>query len=94
MKKLDEYKSIISYLDSSLCIKPINQKLVRHILGKVVTRVINYKRQNIVLFPPFIEFGKFIGEITINKNDPGLIFDTPKETGRVQQNKTKINLFL
>lgn len=89
VKNLDEYKCIFSYLDSSLGIKQIIHKLMRHIQKKWVTRVINYKKQNTVLFPPFTKFVKFIGEMSITRNDPGLIFDTPKETGRVQQNTNK-----
>ena len=89
MKNLDEYSAIFSYLDSSLGIKPIVQKLSRQIQEKWVTRAINYKRQHVVLFPPFVEFVKFIGEMSVIRNDPGLMYETPKETKGVQKSVNK-----
>lgn len=76
----------ISYLDSSLCIKPVIQKLPRHIQEKWVNRVVSYKKGNPVLFPPFAEFVRFIGEMSVIRNDPGLIYEMPKPTSHTQRN--------
>ncbi|VDI19287.1 Hypothetical predicted protein [Mytilus galloprovincialis] len=77
VKTLREYSVIFSYLDSSLGIRPIVQKLPKFIQDKWITRVVNYKKQNQVIFPPFSEFLKFIGEISVIRNDPSLLFETP-----------------
>lgn len=75
-----------SYLDSSLGIKPVIQKLPRHIQEKWVNRVVSYKKGNSVLFPPFAEFVRFIGEMSVIRNDPGLIYEMPKPTSHTQRN--------
>lgn len=76
-----------SYLDSSLGIKPVIQKLPRHIQEKWVNRVVSYKKGNSVLFPPFASFIHwFIGEMSDIRNDPGLIYEMPKPTSHTQRN--------
>ena len=82
VKTIDKYSVIFAYLDSSLGIKPIVQKLPRYIQEKWITRVVNYKKQLNVLFPPFSEFVNFIGEMSVIRNDPGLIYDMPKDLPR------------
>lgn len=92
VKNLSEYSTIFSYLDSSLGVKPIIQKLSKQIQEKWVTRATNYKKQHAVLFPPFAEFVKFIEEMSIIRNDPGLMYEIPKETNLVQKSVNKNRL--
>ena len=80
VKVLPAYSSIFAYLDSSLGLKQIIQKLPRHIQDKWINRVVNYKKQHGVLYPPFEEFVDFIGEISSIRNDPGLNFGSSKES--------------
>nr|XP_034311144.1 uncharacterized protein LOC117684166 [Crassostrea gigas] len=92
VKNLSEYSTIFFYLDSSLGVKPIIQKLSKQIQEKWVTRATNYKKQHAVLFPPFAEFVKFIEEMSIIRNDPGLMYEIPKETNLVQKSVNKNRL--
>lgn len=92
VKNLSEYSTIFSYLDSSLGVRPIIQKLSKQIQEKWVTRATNYKKQHVVLFPPFAEFVKFIEEMSIIRNDPGLMYEIPKETNLVQKSVNKNRL--
>lgn len=92
VKNLSEYSTIFSYLDSSLGVRPIIQKLSKQIQEKWVTRATNYKKQHAVLFPPFTEFVKFIEEMSIIRNDPGLMYEIPKETNLVQKSVNKNRL--
>lgn len=55
VKSIEEYSVIFSYLDSSLGIKLIVQKLPKQMQEKWDTRVVNYKKRFHVLFPPFSE---------------------------------------
>ena len=77
IKSIDTYSIMFSYLDSSLGIKPIVQNLSKPLKDKWVTRVVNYKKQHCVLFPPFKEFVSFVGEMSVIRNDPGLMYDVP-----------------
>ena len=86
VKNLQEYSVTISYLDSSLGIKPVIQKLPRHIQEKWVNRVVSYKKGNPVLFPPFAEFVRFIGEMSVIRSDPGLIYEMSKPTSHTKRN--------
>ncbi|XP_078330327.1 uncharacterized protein LOC111129274 [Crassostrea virginica] len=91
IKNIDTYSVVFSYLDSSLGIKPIVQKLSKPLQDKWVTRVVNYKKQHGVLFPPFQEFVSFVGEMSVIRNDPGLMYEVPKfkNTNQPHKNQNK-----
>ena len=74
VKGQTKYRDISAYLDSSIGVKPIIQKLPHNLQEKWVTRAVKYKKMHDVLFPPFREFVSFIGEMSKIRNDPGLMF--------------------
>lgn len=51
--------------------------------------MVNYKKEYLTTFPPFGEFVSFIGEMSIIRNDPGLMFDTSKQP-QFDRNDTKV----
>lgn len=96
VKAIPEYSVMFSYLDSSLGLKPIVQQLPRYLQEKWITRVVHYKKEHCVIFPPFSEFVAFIGEMSIIRNDPGLIFDDSNKENRLDrkgQSKVKSAVF-
>lgn len=89
VKSIPEYSVMFSYLDSSLGLKPTIQQLPRFLQDKWINRVVNYKKEHSTAFPPFGEFVSFIGEMSIIRNDPGLMFDTSKQP-RFDRKDTKV----
>lgn len=64
-KNNDRYAMLLSYYDTPIGVNPIVCKLPENLQNKWRHRAVKYKIQNIVPYPPFPEFVKFIHELSI-----------------------------
>ena len=75
----EEYKTVLSYFDSSTSVNPIVQKLPYHVQNKWVGRANEYMKQHHVIFPHFKIFCEFVHEMSSILNNPSFIFEPVKQ---------------
>ncbi|XP_065925824.1 uncharacterized protein [Magallana gigas] len=88
-KNNDRYAMLLSYYDTPIGVNPIVCKLPENLQNKWRDRAVKYKIQNIVPYPPFQEFVKFIHELSISLNDPSFSFESSSPVGMDKQRFTR-----
>jgi hypothetical protein len=65
--------------DEPIYLKPdVQTKLSGDIQTRWQRHVFSYERNHDVDYPPFAEFSKFIQDVSLEKNDPNLVFELPE----------------
>ncbi|CAB4020443.1 Hypothetical predicted protein [Paramuricea clavata] len=65
-------------LDEPIYLKPALTELPGDIQTRWQRHAFSYKRNHDVDYPPFAEFSKFIQDVSLENNDPNLVFERPE----------------
>ena len=89
----------LKILDEPVYLKPILTKLPSDIQSRWQRHAFSYNRQHGVDYPPFVEFSRFIQDISLERNDPNLVIDRPdgdnpppRERGRYPRRSYKTDI--
>ncbi|KAK3082658.1 hypothetical protein FSP39_001646 [Pinctada imbricata] len=80
VKMMPNYAQVFSYMDTSLGVQPVVNKLPLGIRNKWRDRGLKYKKDTGNVFPPFTYFCDFIREMAAAMNDPGFEFTMADQT--------------
>ena len=70
------YQQLFLYYNTSFGVKPVIAKLPTTLQSKWMTRVMQYKMANGVVFPPFSVLCSFVREMSMWYNDPAFSYQT------------------